>query len=222
MKIEEFVSNYHKLTEQEKELLFIQKGLKEKKDVGLDCKLTINGKTFALHDLSGESQESIFESFEEDLTLFIMYLMKMNQMKLEDLIHSVSCKEELKSEENPENLTLVSKKEEEENPSTLSFSKATDLVLIEIEGYEQGTIINPSTLYDSLREEIQKKIALSDVHDLLRDYVDQDKMQIIHNATCFKCNGGYEQDYEKLPRDVTCGHCGADIVNIEIRYRKLY
>jgi predicted Zn-ribbon and HTH transcriptional regulator len=225
MKIEEFISTYHKLTQQEKELLFIQEGLNEKKGISLDCKLTVNGKTFALHELSGESQESIFESFEEDLSLFITYLLKMNQMKIEDLIYSVSCKEEEKSQEQPptEEAGISEINTEEETiASTLSFSKATDLVLIEIEKYEKESIINPSVLYDNLDKEIQEQVALSDVHDLLRDYVDQDKMKIIHNATCFKCTSGYEQDYEKLPRDVSCGHCGADIVNIEIRYKKLY
>lgn len=222
MKIEEFFSTYHKLTEEEKDLLFIQNELNKKKDISLDAKLTVNARTFALHELSGESQESIYESLEEEVSLFIAYLMKVNQMKLEELIHSVSFKEEVTNGDSPEVLPSGSEIAQDESPSTVSFGKATDLVLIEIEKVELDTIINPSDLYDSLNKEIQEQVALSDVHDLLRDYVDQEKMKIVHNATCFKCDVGYEQDYEKLPRDVTCGHCGADIVNIEIRYKKLY
>ncbi|PLS19164.1 hypothetical protein CVD28_01790 [Bacillus sp. M6-12] len=218
VKLEEFIDDYHKLTEQEQDLQFIQKAIQEKQGVGLKAELLIHDRKIPLHELVEGSTKELFESFEDDLSLFITYLLKVNLMKLEELLYSIEFKGQEQKTKVPMEEVAETKEERE---STLTSDSVKQVLSQKIEQYQTDDVINPSELYDSLPLPVQEQISLSDVHEILRDAVDENKMKLIHNATCFKCNSGYEQDYEKLPRDVKCGHCGQDIVNIEIRYKKL-
>lgn len=206
---EEFIKAYQKALQQEKDLSFLQQALEEKANIGLKGELHVNGQFFSLHELLGGSMEDVFKSLEDELSIFIVYLIKKNQLIQETLLSSIEWKESTPNE--------IQAKDE-----SLSPQYAKEIIMGMISDYKNGDNLIPTDIFDGLTIGYQSKISISDIHELLRSYVDEEKMKVVHYASCHKCSSGYQKYYDKLPHNVICEDCGADIVNIEIHYKKLF
>lgn len=206
--IEVFVSEYNTLEEQGRLLRQLQDRLHGGEEVGYEGVIHIGGDVFSLASLSGFGNEKLFETFEEELKLFVAFLLSGNEAKLERLLTSVSVIQEASESE------VGIKSPPTGEVSTLERVRSFLL------DHEKGTVLNPSTVFDILHEEIQG-ITLSEVHQVCRRLVEDGEMAVVHQASCHKCSTGFFKVYESLPKSVTCGDCGNDIVNIEIQYRLL-
>jgi predicted Zn-ribbon and HTH transcriptional regulator len=204
------LTEFQQLMKKETALKALQHTLKSSDNVGLSAELHVNGDTFSLEEVSGVTKEGLYQSFEEEFSLYIDYLVQKNEGEIENLLASVTWNEETPEEINTPTL-------EEKTNGTPTPSLIEDL----IGEYLLDAIINPGSLYDELYNRVEN-LTLSDIHQVCRRYVEEDKMRLVHSATCHKCTAGYHQDYERLPKDVTCGDCGREIVNIEIQYKKLF
>lgn len=214
-KIDEFITHYQLLRGKADNLLTIQKALIENAEVELHGELKVEGKSFPLQELLEGLTEELTKSYTDELSIFIAYLLRMNQLSQEELISSIEWKET--GAVLPPTMEMT---EEKTAPPLLPFN-AKDFIIQELEKYKKEDIINPNDFFDNFPGTVQEQLSISDIHEVLRNYVDNHQFSTIHHATCYKCPTGYSQHYEHLPRDVSCGDCGADIINIEIHYKKL-
>lgn len=206
--IEDFISEYDALQEQERLLKGLQDRLDNNEKVGYEGVLHVGDETFSLTSLSGLEKEKLFHNFEDELKLFITFLRSGNESKMEQLLDSVSIKQD----------NLERKSDISENP--LKEVSKMEKIHTFLSNYGKGTVLNPASVHDLLYEEVEN-LSLSEVHQVCRELVEEGKMSIVHQASCYKCSSGFSKVYEVLPKTVICGDCGEDIVNIEIQYRLL-
>ena len=92
--IEEFISEYNSLEEQERLLRGLQDRLDNNETVGYEGVLHVGGEAFSLSSLSGFGKEKLFDNFEDELKLFITFLLSGNESKMEKLLGSVSVNQD--------------------------------------------------------------------------------------------------------------------------------
>lgn len=205
-RIEEFVSEYLQIEQQATLLKELKNRLESGEKIGYEGVFHIGEDKLSLSSLSGLNHEELFGNFEDELQIFMRFLLATNEAKMETLIGSVSIKE------------ITPPKKEEVGNSKAEASSPLEEIKFFIQRYESGTVVSPVTIHDLLHETVQN-LSLSEVHQVCRDYVEQEKMTIVHQASCHKCSTGFFKVYDVLPKNVICGDCGEDIVNIELHYR---
>jgi hypothetical protein len=210
--VENFIEKYMEVKNKEEKLRFIQKGIEEKADISFHGEITVNGVSFPIQELLEVTPYEAFKHFENELKQFIDVLLKQTQMEKENLLSLIEFKKEDTSPSDEEN-------------SLQEEKKIKDIIVDMIQEYDIGDIINPMDIFDKITESFphdKDGISISDIHEVLREYVDRGEMKITHFVSCLKCDNGYKHYYDKLPRYIACAHCGEEIVNIEIHYRKLF
>lgn len=211
--LDDFVHRYVVTHQNLENLMSLQTKMSKSNEIGLNLTFEFNGEYISLNDIAGVQNTDVFKSLEEDINLYIQYLIKQIEAKQNNMLSEIEFTKNtplIEDSNNHSNTDVTNKNE-------FNLQKYID---DEVLGVSNGEYINPMEIYEKLIV-FYPEIELAEIHNVLRLYVDKNKLNIVHYSKCYKCSKGKEKYYNSLPREIVCDECGEDIVNVEIRYQKM-
>lgn len=210
--LHEFVYTYVVNHQNHENLLSLQTKMSKANEIGLNLTLEFNGESVSLNDIAGVQNTDVFKALEEDIKIYILYLINQITEKQDNMLSEI---------EFIKNTPLI-----EDSNSTQSNTNETETSEFNLQVYIEkellsglvGEYIDPIEVYQKLVV-TNEDITVAEVHDMLRKYVETNQLRIVHYSKCYKCTNGNEKYFLTLPSQIVCDGCGEDIVNVEIRYQ---
>lgn len=217
-----FIQEFQETQQNADDLLSLETKLVNAKHIGLNLTFDIDGEIVPLEQIAGVTTEELYLSLKDDLEVFIKYLSKQNLVKQEKLLTQVQFTNESPKEPGNKKDEM---KHEMKHDHSISEEDGTPMYFLQkfIEATLQHKVkddyINPIDIWNDLPTSSKNILHVSDVHDVLREYVERENLKIVNYTRCYKCEANYAQYHDSLPRNVICNICREDIVNVEFHYQ---
>lgn len=221
LRIQEIVERYFRLRTEEEKIFAIKNIIKNNKDKSIKLTIDINGECFDLSNLFSDSNKDY-----KELDDFMSSLLFANNDYKEAIITKLKLKEDkvnketllgVKTEEINKGLNLETNKEPAEDSIDLETSVTNILNQL-----DRGEVVVAGEILEYLKKELDFDIELSDINQILSAKLKKGELNSIYFVKCYKCNSGYEDYLDKLPRITSCPDCREEILNVELRFKKAY